>query len=172
MILEIVAAVILGGLALGIVLEPLLRPGRKPPLMDQDPGDPEDTARGRAVAALREIEFDRETGKLSDADYQLLISRYTAQAVEAMRAEEAAVIPPAPAAAGTVESMIEAKVRALRGAAGAPGCPRCGPRPEGDAVFCSSCGSRLPTGRSCQGCGAAVPPDGQFCEECGRQVAA
>jgi hypothetical protein len=30
-----------------------------------------------ALAALKEIEFDRETGKLSDADYELLKTRYT-----------------------------------------------------------------------------------------------
>ena len=38
-----------------------------------------------AVAALREIEFDRATGKLSDADYADLKARYTKEAVAAMR---------------------------------------------------------------------------------------
>ena len=41
----------------------------------------------RAVDALREIEFDRATGKLSDADYVALKSRYTEQALSAMRAQ-------------------------------------------------------------------------------------
>ena len=43
-------------------------------------------AEHEAVAALREIEFDRETGKLSDADYAELRTRYTEEALVAMRA--------------------------------------------------------------------------------------
>ena len=39
-----------------------------------------------AVVALREIEFDRATGKLSDTDYAELKSRYTERALAAMRA--------------------------------------------------------------------------------------
>ena len=41
-----------------------------------------------AVQALREIEFDRETGKLSDSDYSALKTRYTREAVAAFRDEE------------------------------------------------------------------------------------
>ena len=55
-----------------------------------EPVDPEETPKGVALPALKEIEFDRETGKLSDADYELLKGKYTAAALEALRAEEAA----------------------------------------------------------------------------------
>jgi ribosomal protein L40E len=66
-----------------------------------------------AVEALRELEFDRETGKISDADYEPLKSRYTEQALAVMRAGDAHV------------------------------CERCGPRPEREARFCSQCGAAL-----------------------------
>jgi ribosomal protein L40E len=66
-----------------------------------------------AVDALRELEFDRETGKISDADYGQLKARYTEQALVAMRAGDA------------------------------PVCERCGPRAEADAEFCSNCGGTL-----------------------------
>ena len=66
-----------------------------------------------AVDALRELEFDRETGKISDADYGPLKARYTEQALAVMRAGDARV------------------------------CERCGPRPEQDAEFCSKCGAAL-----------------------------
>ena len=65
------------------------------------------------VDALRELEFDRETGKISDADYGPLKARYTEQALAVMRAGDARV------------------------------CERCGPRPEQDAEFCSKCGAAL-----------------------------
>ncbi|MDQ8168592.1 MAG: hypothetical protein P3C09_12625, partial [Gemmatimonadota bacterium] len=42
-----------------------------------------------AVAALREIEFDRETGKLSDDDYAELKTRYTREALAELRAADA-----------------------------------------------------------------------------------
>lgn len=66
-----------------------------------------------AVDALREIEFDKETGKLSEGDYNALRVSYTERALKELRGE--------------------AKV-----------CPNCGPRPEGDAMFCSKCGTSIP----------------------------
>ena len=58
-----------------------------------EPLDPEETAKGVALTALKEIEFDRETGKLSDADYELLKGKYTAAALEALRMEQEAGAP-------------------------------------------------------------------------------
>lgn len=71
-----------------------------------------------AVDALREIEFDHVTGKLSDTDYAELKSSYTQSAVAAMRGSD-------PEDASNVI------------------CARCGPRPERDAVYCSECGHAL-----------------------------
>ena len=72
---------------------------------------PENTA----VEALKELEFDRATGKISDTDYESLKDSYTRKALTVMRAGDR------------------------------PVCDRCGPRPEADAVFCSSCGGALST---------------------------
>ncbi len=38
---------------------------------------------------------------------------------------------------------IEAAVRTYRARLGPRACPTCGPRPESDAQFCSTCGRRL-----------------------------
>ncbi len=114
-----------------------------------------------AVAALREIEFDRATGKLSDADYAQLKQRYTERAIAAMRRAER------PAAAPDDE--IEAAVLAWR--AKQPSCATCGPRPEPDAVFCSNCGGYL--AGACGRCGAPVSePGARFCSSCGTTLAA
>jgi ribosomal protein L40E len=66
-----------------------------------------------AVDALRELEFDRQTGKISDSDYEPLKARYTEQALAVMRAGNA------------------------------PVCEKCGPRPEREAEYCSNCGAGL-----------------------------
>lgn len=179
MLIESVAALILGALALAFVVSPLLRRTGGSVSSAPEWVDPEETPKGIALAALKEIEFDRATGKLSDVDYQMLMARYTGQAVEAMRAEEKPEAAAAQAdasitgadSAAAVESVIAAKVRAIRSGS-ASTCPTCGPRPEPDAIFCSHCGNRLPTGHACEGCGAVLPPDGRFCEGCGRKVAA
>jgi double zinc ribbon protein len=179
---EALAAALVGVIAIWLVLQPLARRSSAPS-RPVEPLDPEETPKGIALTALKEIEFDRETGKLSDADYDFLKAKYTAAALEALRLESVTDEP----AGGSddVEAMIAAKVRALRSASASPpsddrsaftttsrACPTCGPRPEADAVFCSTCGHRLPTGSACDRCGAALLPDSRFCEACGRQVAA
>lgn len=116
-----------------------------------------------AVAALREIEFDRATGKLSDTDYAQLKERYTREALARMRSEVASPI------ADGADDEVEAVIRAYR--AQRPSCASCGPRPEADAAFCSDCGRYL--GGACQGCGRAVEEMGaRFCSACGHRLAA
>jgi ribosomal protein L40E len=120
---------------------------------------PENAPEHEAVVALREIEFDRATGKLSDADYAELKTRYTARALEALRSS----------AASTPEDAAEAAVLAYR--ARLKSCMRCGPRPVPDATWCSTCGAFLPG--ACGSCGVAVTESGAaFCTSCGRQLAA
>jgi len=179
--LELLAAALVGLAAVWLVLQPLLLPGR-PRTPVYEPLDPEETAKGVALAALKEIEFDRETGKLSDEDYAFLKGKYTGVALEALRAESAEAARVGAQSErqdgdGDVEVMIAARVRALRSAAtsappGAPVCSTCGPRPEPDAVFCSTCGRRLLPGGACAGCGAELGQGSRFCEQCGTGVAA
>ncbi|MBA3585783.1 MAG: zinc ribbon domain-containing protein [Gemmatimonadetes bacterium] len=183
--LEIVAAALVGVAAVWWVLQPLIAPGT-PRMTVIEPLDPEETPKGVALAALKEIEFDRETGKLSDEDYAFLKGKYTGAALEALRAESAEAEEARAAEAGPgsgggdVEIMIAARVRALRSAAisappGGPACPACGPRPESDAEFCSSCGDRLHLAAAsgpCAGCGAELGADSRFCAQCGTAAAA
>lgn len=171
MFFEALAAALVGILALWFVLDPVLRPTTPAPPI-YEPPDPQETPKGQALAALREIEFDRATGKLSDADYDALRTTYTAEAVEAMRAEESGAA--AGATTDDVERMVAARVAAIRGGDLAEGvvCPTCGPRPEVEAAFCSSCGRSLNGAGACTGCGAPLTPGARFCGNCGTKVAA
>ncbi len=110
----------------------------------------------RAIDALREIEFDRETGKLSDTDYAALKASYTASALSELRREDT----------GGARGRPTAAVAAPRWT-----CPACGPRPESDALFCSNCARYLPG--VCAGCGAAVAePAARYCAGCGQRLVA
>ena len=90
-------------LALGVVLavvcvllvaRPFLR--EPAPLDDrlQEPGRQEEARialaeeRDRALAALKELEFDHRTGKVSDDDYRALVGPLRRRAAEALRALE------------------------------------------------------------------------------------
>lgn len=179
--LELLAAALVGLAVVWLVLQPIVLPGR-PTAPVYEPPDPEETPKGVALAALKEIEFDRETGKLSDEDYDFLKGKYTTVALDALRveageAEADATRTAEPDGTADVEAMIAARVRAIRSAAslavpGAPACPTCGPRPEPNAVFCSTCGNRLRPGGACAGCGAELGQASRFCERCGTGVAA
>jgi hypothetical protein len=159
-----VLALVLGTLlavgALGYVLFPLfvgthLSPVPRVPSAREGASSMEK----EAVVALREIEFDRATGKLSDGDYDELKVRYTERALAAMRV----------GALGPPDDPVEAAVLAYR--ARLRSCVRCGPRPEPDAAYCSNCGHYLPG--ECASCGARVEEAGAaFCTSCGRQLAA
>ena len=98
--------------ALAYVLYPLMM---NTALVEQyaRPDSPRISNRNQAIDALREIEFDRATGKLSDVDYDSLKASYTERALAEMRSSDGVV------------------------------CEQCGPRPESDAKFCSRCGRAL-----------------------------
>jgi hypothetical protein len=128
--LELLGALLLGAAVLWVVLGPL---ARSAPRVTQEAFDEpiplEETRRGQALVALNEIEFDHATGKLSDEDFSELRRRHGRQALALL--------------ATTEPSTAEALVSRARRADGGPRCPDCGPRPEADAVFCSSCGRRI-----------------------------
>lgn len=132
-----------------------------------------------AVAALREIEFDRETGKLSDSDYAELKTRYTREALAELRASDAREASAAGVVVGAVAVLVptpaddadpvEAAIRRARD--NQRSCGVCGPRPEPDPTYCSSCGRYLPG--ACAKCGTSVDLVGsRFCGGCGDQLAA
>ena len=116
MILELITAVLLGALVLWLALGSLGTRTEGDGLEEADPI--EETPRGRALLAIKELEFDQATGKVSDEDYLSIRGRL---AIEAMQVLDQS------AAVSSVSAVATA-------------CPKCGPRPESDARFCSGCG--------------------------------
>jgi NADH pyrophosphatase NudC (nudix superfamily) len=161
--LYLAAAMIVAGVAM-FVAAPLaggLMPARirKASELDAERFEHE---RGLAVQGLRELEFDREMGKLSDADYETLRAALENRALGAMQSLErlAASAETARAAAAKPVLHFEPPRRAeparaaqmptfgvMRANAGAPRkvrfCPQCGSRTIADARFCAECGLAL-----------------------------
>jgi hypothetical protein len=168
-ILSLVFGTVLAALALAFVLGPVLVGSARPPdrsmaadgreRLDSS-ADGADTG-ARPIDVLREIEFDRATGKLSDDDYDALKSTYTARALAELRAPPGRV-------SGTSTG------RPLRSRAAGPvtrvsHCPACNARTPADAVYCPACARylagacpactgpvRLPAARYCSWCGIAL----------------
>lgn len=150
----IVGGLVLALLAVLLVLEPVLRAasGRvvtaaAPIFSDSDDeDDPLLARRDRALAALREIDFDKATGKLSDEDYDRMKAQFTGEALEAIRASDAGNSP------------------TLRLSDS--------PTSDVEALIASARAGSSPRHKFCLECGAPLEGPGRFCTECGTPVAA
>jgi ribosomal protein L40E len=130
-LVEAIASGVVGVALLWLVLQPMVLPVPAPAELRDIP-DPEETPRGQALLALKEIEFDRATGKLSDEDYATLHARYTTAALATLANE--------PSASDRVEALIADRVASHTGKRF---CAECGaPLPAG-AKFCAQCGSTI-----------------------------
>ena len=96
------------------------------------------------LRAIKELEFDKAMGKLSEADWQEMSGR--------LRARAAGLIRQLDAGAGyrdQIERDLAKRLAAspvtTKDAAAVVGnfCPQCGTKNEGDARFCKSCGQKL-----------------------------
>lgn len=169
----LIVGIALALIALAIVLAPVfsdevpaeVRPlHRTVPKLEID----DEPVPGSAIEALREIEFDRATGKLSEDDYDGMKARYTVQALAELRARDAERSVSATQASSPTD-LAERLVKKYR--PGSTICHTHGLRPEPDALFCSECGSYLPG--KCEQCGTPVTSAGaHFCTGCGHVLAA
>jgi hypothetical protein len=177
MLLELIAAAGLGGLVLWLLVGPLVsRAGNRPTVDASELDDvipPEETRRGQALIALKDLEFDLALGKLADADYQMLRERFVGEALDAMRADAAETAPPldtaeardAIRAAATAPPLDAAEARdAIRAAAAAP------PLDAAEALVAARAAAVAgeATGPGCPSCGPRPEADALFCSDCGR----
>ena len=87
--------------------------------------------------AVKELDFDLATGKLSEGEHAVLRERYVAEALNVLRAEEVEQ------GRDEAEELVAKSAVALESPSAGAMCARCGPRPEADARFCSTCGGVL-----------------------------
>ncbi|MFQ5859394.1 MAG: zinc ribbon domain-containing protein [Anaerolineae bacterium] len=143
--------------------------------------------------AIRDVDFDKETGKLTEEDYRLMRERLTAEGVRLLqeldRLMQADV-------REDLEREIEREVAALRRSRLAETAERRptrreAPKPahglraaevDGKPITCHSCGGRVRAGVSfcahcgvslaltCPECGRPVQAGDRFCSRCGGQL--
>jgi len=125
----------------GLIAQPLLGP-RRPAVLPESERDRLDRERKRILRAIREVDFDRGTGKLDAEDHARLRTDLQAQGAEVLRALGALQTMP-----GTrdIDAEIEAAVAALReNAESARHCAKCSGLVKPGDRFCPRCGAKLP----------------------------
>ncbi len=92
--------------------------------------------RDTAYSMLKELEFDFQSGILTEEDYKDLEARYKGKAISILREIDSL------AKDDDIEDIIEKQVMALRRSK-ERFCPQCGARRRQDDRFCSHCGVNL-----------------------------
>lgn len=120
---------LLSAATLAFVGWPLFRARVRGPAPDVDPVTPLERQKLDAYAAIKETEFDRRMGKLSDEDFTALTGRYRQQALAAIAALE--------------QARRTETTRRGRAPTRMAFCPDCGEKLAARANFCSNCGRSL-----------------------------
>ena len=97
--------------------------------------------RDTTYSIIKELEFDFQSGMLTEEDYQDLETKYKREAVSILKDIDKLK------QGGDVEEEIERQVLELRQGEGCF-CPQCGAKCQGDDHFCSRCGTSLSQGES------------------------
>ena len=188
---ELLVKVLLAVAAVAFISYPLLKDHRA----DEDdlelPEEDEELYRRKEAtySALKELEFDYKTGKLSEQDFHELETRFKSDALEILEAIDQ-MEHPAPKAklvgrTGRGKGGTESKP--VRPAAlPVDTCGSCGNVNPSGAQFCAICGDALGSPASagnvgrgaaatsspgvCGGCGSRLEVDHKFCAVCGAQV--
>jgi hypothetical protein len=122
------------------------------------------TQRDATYAAIKDLEFDHTMGKLSDADYKGMRTKYETKAVAILQELDGLKkAPPPRARSGENAESIEQEVQRLRRGAK---CPQCGAPHAANDVFCAKCGTAL-RGIRCPKCGTRAAIGDMFCARCG-----
>jgi hypothetical protein len=167
----ILLAIALIGLVIFIVAQPFLehslqreRPERR--------ADQLAAERDGILAALRDLDFDHATGKITDDDYAMQRAPWVASGAEVLKQLEALDMTPDDEA---IERAIAARRKAASngqaaGAMVALTCSECGAAARADDRFCAGCGAAL--ARVCGQCQSPLVAEDRFCGKCGAPVTA
>jgi primosomal protein N' len=121
------------------------------------PGHPEGR-RESILSALRDLDFDFKTGKVSEEDYTPLRAKLLAEAAQFIEQEK------------EEEEKLEALIQSRRGVhQSAILCEHCGAALEAGQRFCTKCGSAV-NNELCPSCGKKNRASDQFCSSCGSRL--
>jgi len=196
--LTIILSLVLVGGTLALILLPLWRQPQSRNARDAAGRTAEELeARYQAaLAAIRDLMFDHEMGKVTQEDYDHLLTKSKLEAaqirrrIDQMSQDEVDLDP-------NIDAEIEKLVAQLKSGPTNGNealrkevdkeieilkyarhdtltCPNCGNIAQVGDAFCSSCGQSLENVKvdenTCPECGASIQPDDAFCAKCGTEL--
>jgi hypothetical protein len=154
--LELFFAALIGLTVVAVICYPLFRggsamaPGARETALDLVELEKK---RDITYAAIKELDFDHQMGKLSGEDYRQIKRKYEEQAVAVLEEID----------------RLKGKVPPPSRKPAPPLCPGCGRQLKAGEKFCSNCGQGLSS--HCPGCGGEVKEKDKFCNGCGQALA-
>jgi hypothetical protein len=96
-----------------------------------------------ALRSIKELEFDRAMGKISQSDFDEMVGRLRARALSLMKQLDSET----PGYRAIIERELAVRVERETPGSSARGC-QCGTVNDADATFCKRCGTRLDADKS------------------------
>lgn len=155
-----ISAILIGLVLLGAAMVFVTLPFRqknKKGLLPLKDTESQNGQREAVLGALRDLDFDFKTGKVSEEDYQPVRVQLLAEAAQYMEVET------------KEDEQIEALIQNRRKAkTQSTKCNQCGAPMEVGQRFCPRCGSSVSV--SCPSCGKSIRAGDAFCSSCGTKV--
>ena len=154
---SILVGIVLFVAALAIVSLPF-RQKQRTSLKKQKVDAHSEGRREAVLSALRDLDFDFKTGKVSEEDYTPLRAQLMAEAAHFIEQEK------------EEEKKLEALVQSRRTTQRQTfNCQHCNAQMEVGQRFCTKCGSAV-SQEICSSCGRQNRPGDQFCSACGKRL--
>jgi rRNA maturation endonuclease Nob1 len=151
-------------LAIPFVAKPLFsKKGKKPgAVIKSELVPPDQNQYEETLVALRDLDFDHRTGKLTEEDYTNLRADLVVKAASELDAKKLHD--------HEVNSRLEAAIQARRQAKPVTQtCSKCGSSQSATDKFCSVCGASLEDS-VCPNCGKRIQPNNLYCPGCGHRI--
>lgn len=164
--LGIIAAGLVALLAVGYVIWPLLQPGPTLPLIDDSRLTELLVRKDILLRSIKDLEMDRQMGKISEEDYRRFTERLRRQAITVMTQIDTAS--PAGSAQDTALEAEIARLRKVQSAESHATPPVSASAPV--ATSAAQPAAPAAATRFCTQCGEPVAREHKFCSACGARV--
>lgn len=155
-----IISIVIGAALLGVAGVFVYRPFQGKALRGQERKEAAAQPQARReslLSAIRDLDFDYKTGKVSEEDYGPLRAQLLVETAGLTRQEQ------------DKDDQLEALIQSRRTHKTGSNCSQCDAPVAPGQHFCSSCGAPLGSG-TCASCGSKIKPGDFFCTSCGKPL--